>query len=81
MLSSSQIAALKAAFIDAGFLNWGKGFDCFEQEDHRTTFISFRDGRRRHEIKHYEGCRSKKGVDPLKRLETVSKTLSKSSAG
>jgi hypothetical protein len=68
-LTPDDVAALKAAFIDAGYLKWGTGFDCYEATDNPTVTTSFRDGAAHHTIEHYYGCRSKPGLDALTKLE------------
>jgi hypothetical protein len=68
-LSAAEVEALRKVFRDAKYLDLGGGYDCFEMTDHSWANTSFRDGARHHEIRHYFGCKSKKGIEALTRLE------------
>jgi len=68
-LSPAQLDALRAAFAHAKYFDLGGGYDCHDVTDNPWAITSFSDGTRTKELKHYYGCRSKKGVEVLTRLE------------
>jgi hypothetical protein len=68
-LDGGALAALKAAFERARFLDLGEGFDCYEATDMPSANVSYDDGKRKKELRHYYGCISKPDKDKLFELE------------
>jgi Domain of unknown function (DUF6438) len=68
-LDAGALALLKAAFDRARFLELGDGFDCYEATDMPSADVSYDDGKRHKEIRHYHGCISKPDKEKLFELE------------
>ncbi|MBS2026751.1 MAG: hypothetical protein JST54_02505 [Deltaproteobacteria bacterium] len=78
-LTASDLAVLRAAFDEAGYFELNENYACFEATDNPTATVTFGDGRREKQIRHYYGCRSAKGLDVITRLESRIDEIAKTS--